>query len=101
MQRLVLTAPVDADLEVLRLLLGRWLHAEDATVRHEREPRGRPGDRHWHLARCAKGGGTLEVTFVSGHPSRIQVDVHANRRGAWSGPAQQRLAVFLERELTP
>jgi DNA-binding CsgD family transcriptional regulator len=101
MQRVVLTAPVEADLEVFRTLLGRWLDAEDATVRQEREPRGRPGDMHWHLARSGKCGGTLEVTFVRCDPSRIEVDVHANRRGAWSGPAQQRLVAFLERELAP
>lgn len=101
MQRVVLTAPVEADLEVLRTLLGRWLDAEDATVRQEREPHGRPGDRHWHLARSGKGGGTLEVTFVRCDPSRIEVDVHANRRGGWSGPAQQRLVAFLECELAP
>jgi hypothetical protein len=101
-QRLVLTAPVEADLDVLRTLLGRWLDSEGATVRQERELRGRPGGRHWHLARSGKGsGGTLEVTFVLGDPLRIGVDVHANRRGVWSGPAQQRLVAFLERELAP
>jgi hypothetical protein len=102
MQRLVLTAPVEADLEVIRTLLVRWLDSEGATVRQEREPRGTRGGRHWHLARSGKGGGgTLEVTFVCGSPSRIEVDVHANRRGAWSDPAQQRLVAFLERELAP
>lgn len=99
MQRRSLTAPAATRFELLHALLAHWLEEEGAIVRICHERRGRPGSRHWHLAHATGGGGTLEVTLDPGDPSEINVDVHDNRRGIWSVPAQERLYAFLRREL--
>ena len=95
MERRVIIAPAETDPDIVRALLHRWLEQEGATIRLERETQAQSRTLHWHLAAPHKRGGTLELTFAVGSPPRIYLDVHDNRAGVWSVPAQERLLVFL------
>jgi hypothetical protein len=85
--------------EDVRRLVHDWLKQQGGTVRHEREMRSLPGSLHWHLGGPAKGSGTLEVTFDPNPPARVYVDVHDNRVGSWTGPAQEQIRAFLRGSL--
>jgi hypothetical protein len=56
---------------------------------------GYPGCIHWHWKRGAERG-VLEVTlWPSGR--RLWLSIHANRSGAWTGEAAERLRAALQR----